>query len=196
MRFKIRMVAILTSIALMLAALSALALVHREDGESGRLEMALSAAAPVADDDASALILSPRAVPASCQDLQGMFFDSQCRSGKSRAARPRRRASRQMVSLPIGSRGVVSANKPALIAAKIAMSEEGTTIGAVTDNAKAPSAQLADSAGSGKKRANKIARKHKAIPPGENGLNAFAAAAWFDRYAHNREAAPFRGRDW
>jgi hypothetical protein len=196
MRLKIRMVAILTSIGMMVAALSVLALAHREDGESGRLETALPAAAPVAGDEASALILSPHPAPASCQDLPGMFLDSQCRSGKVRSARPRRRASRQMVSLPIGSRGVVAANKPALIAAKVAISEEGTTVGAVTDNAKAPSAPLSDSAGSGKKRASKIARKHKAIPPSENGLNAFAAAPWFDRYAHNREAASFRGWNW
>ena len=196
MRRKIRKVAILASIGMMVAAVSVLALAHRDDSESERWEIALPAAAPVAGDEAPALILSPHAVPASCQDLPGMFLDSQCRTGKSRAARPRRRASRQVVSLPIGRRGFVPANEPAVIAAKVAMSEDETTLGPVTDNAKVPSARLGDSAGSGKKRATRIARKYKATPPGENGLSAFAAAPWFDRYARYREATPVRSWDW
>jgi hypothetical protein len=191
-RLKIRMVAILASIGMMVAAISVLALVHREDGASDRREMALPA---VAGDEASALIL-PHAAPAWCQDLPWMILHRQCRSGQSPAARSRRGASRQIVSLPIGRRGVVSANEPAVIVAKVVTSEDETTLGTVTDNAKVPSARLGDSAGSVKKRASKIVRKYKATPPGENGLNAFAAAPWFDRYAHNREATPFPSRDW
>ncbi len=196
MRSKIRMVAILASIAMMVAAISVLALAHREDGGSDRREMALPAAALVAGNESLALISPPPVAPAACGDLPGMFLDRQCRSAKSRAARARRAATRRMVSLPIGRRGVASASEPAVIAAKVAMGEDETTLGTVTDNAKAPSARPADSAGSGKKRAVKIARQHKATAPGENGLNAFAAAPWFDRYAHNRAATPFRSWDW
>ena len=196
MRHKIRLVAILASIGMTVAAISVLALVRRDDSESERWEIALPAAAPVAGDEVPALILPPHAVPASCQDLPGAFLDRRCRSAKPRAALSRRGNSRQMVSLPIGRRGVVPANEPVVIAAKAAMSEEETTLGPVTDNAKVPSARLGDSAGSGKKRATKIARKYKATPPGENGLNAFAAAPWFDRYARYREATPVRSWDW
>jgi hypothetical protein len=185
MRLKIRMIAILASIGMMLAAISVLALMHRE-----------LAAAPVAGDEASALLLPRPAAPASCRDLRGMFLHRQCQSGKSRAARSRRGVSRQMLSLPIGRRGVVSANESAVVVANVAMSGDETTPGRVTDNVKAPSVRLGDSAGSGKKGATKIARKYKATPQGENGLNAFAAASRLDRYARSPEATPIRSRDW
>jgi hypothetical protein len=188
MRLKIRMVAILASIGIMVAAILVLALVHRE--------VALPATALVAGDEASALILPRHPAPAWCQDLPRMILHRQCRSGESRVARSRRGASRQIVSLPIGRRGVVSANEPAVIVAKVVMSEDETTLGTVTANAKVPSVRLDDSAGSVKKRATKIVRKYKATPPGENGLNAFAAAPWLDRYAHNREATPFQSGGW
>jgi hypothetical protein len=196
MRLKIRMIAILVSIGMMVAAISVLALEHREDGKGDRSEMATPAAPPVAGDEASPLILTPHATPAPCQDLLGTFLNRQCQSGKSRAARPRRGASRQMVSLPIGRRNVVSANEPAVIAAKVAISNDETSLGTVTDSTKTPSARLADFAGSSKKRATKIVRKYKATSPAERGLNAFAAVPWFDRYGYNREATPSRSWDW
>jgi hypothetical protein len=195
MRLRIRMIATLASIGMMVAAISALGLVHRERGEREGLEMAPPAVTPVTGDEASALLLPPPTAPASCQDLRRMFLDRPCEFGKPGAVRSKRGASRQMVSLPIGRRGV-SANEPGAIVSKVAMSEDKTTLGTVTDNAKAPSERRGDSAGSGKKRATRIARKYKAIPQGENGLNAFAAAPWFDRHAHNHEAAPFRSWDW
>jgi hypothetical protein len=100
-----------------------------------------------------------------------------------------------MVSLPIGRRGAVSTKDPALIAAKVAISKDEITPEKTIDIAKAPPLRSSDSAGSGRKRATKIARKYKATPPGDRGLDAFAAASWFDGYARNREATSFRSWD-
>jgi hypothetical protein len=197
MRRKIRTVSILVSIGMMVVAISVLARMNHEDGEDVRWETVLPAAALLAADRASTSILPPLAAPGSCRDLPGMFLHHpRCESDKRRAARSRRGAFRQIVSLPIGHRGIVSANEPAEIVAKVARSEDKTSLGTVTNNAKAPSARLSDSAGSGKKRATKIARRNKSTPPGENGLNAFAAAPWLESYPRNREATPWNWGAW
>jgi hypothetical protein len=206
MRLKIRMIAIMASIGMMVGAISVVALMHREGGENDRGELALAAAAAIPTADETPAVMLPPATavvgasgvlhaPARCQDLLGSFVDRQCESAKSRAAHSRR-APHQIASLPIGRGGVVSANEPTVHEPEAVMSDEGKALGDVTGIAEAPAAGLADSSASSTKAPTKSARKHKqATPPGDNGLSAFAADPWFGRKTHN-ETTPFGNSGW
>jgi hypothetical protein len=208
MRLKLRMIAILASIAMMIGAISVLARVHRDGGESDRRALALSAAAavPTADEAPAMTLSSPTAetgasgalrAPASCQDLLGAFVNHQCESGKSRASRSRRGAPHQIVSLPIGHSGAVSANEPTVFEPKAVMSEKGKAVHDVTDIAKASAVGLVDTSALKTKPRTKSARKNRqTAPPSDSGLSAFAAAPWFGGNANNRKATLFGSGGW
>ena len=206
MRLKLRMIAIVASIAMMIGAISILAPVHRDGGESDRRALALSAAAAVPTADEAPAMTSPTAVtgasdalraPSSCQDPLGAFVNHQCESGKSRALRPRRGAPHHIVSLPIGHSGAVSANEPTVFEPKAVTSEKGKTVDDAADIAKVSAAGLVDSSASNTKPQTKSARKdRRTTPPTDNGLSAFAAAPWFGGNANNRKARPFGSGGW
>jgi hypothetical protein len=204
MRIKLRMIAILASIGMMIGAILVLAPVHRDGSESDRRELALSAAAavPTADEtpamklpSSTVVTIAPGALraPASCQDLLGSFVNHQCESGKSREARSRRGAPHRIVSLPIGRSGAVFAAEPTVRMPQpiTATSEKGEAIANVADITSTPG--LPDPFASH----TKSAHKHKQpTARRDTGLSAFAAAPWFGSNANNRKATPFRSGGW
>jgi hypothetical protein len=208
MRRKLRVIAILASIATMIGAISVLPAVKRNGVEGDRGEMAVSAATvePTADEAPATTLLSPTAAtgaasalsaPAPCRDPLGSFVNHQCESGKSRSARSRRGAPHQIVFLPIGRGSVVSANEPVVSEPKAVMSERGKAVDNVTEIAKPSAAGLVDSSVPDTKPRTKIARKpQRTMPPKDNGLSAFADAPWFGSSAYSRKAAPIRGGGW
>jgi hypothetical protein len=201
-RLKLRMIAILASIGMTIGAISVLAPVHSEGGESDRRELALSAAAavPTADEAPAMTLPSSTAAlraPAPCQDLLGSFANHQCESGKSRSARSTRGAPHGIVSLPIGHSGAVSANELAVPEPNAVMSEKGKAVDNVTDVPKASAAGLINSSASNTEPRTKSAHKHRqTTPPGDNGLSAFGAAPWFGSNTHNRKGTPFGSGGW
>jgi hypothetical protein len=206
MHRKLRMIAILASIGMMIGAMSILAPVQREGGESDRRELTLTAAALTTDQAPAIRLPSPTVVtdgsdashaPDPCENLLGLFVNHQCRSGshESRLAR-RRGAPHQIVSLPIGHSSVVSANEPTVSEPKAVVSEKGKSVDNVIDIVRAAAPALVDSSASNTKPRTKSARKHKTTPPNDNGLNAFAAAPWSGSNTHNRKAAPFGNWGW
>jgi hypothetical protein len=202
MGLKLRMIAILASIGLMIGAISVLAPVHREGG----VALSAPAAVPTADEAPAMTLPSSTAVTgasgalralAPCQDLMGSFANHQCESAKSRSARSTRGAPHQILSLPIGQSGAVSANELTVSEPNAVMSEKGKPVDNVTDAPKASAAGLVDSSASNTEPRTKSAHKHRqTTPPGNNGLSTFAAAPWFGSDAHNRKATPFGSGGW
>jgi hypothetical protein len=200
MRFKIRMIAILASIGIMVGTISVLALLG-EGGESDRRELSLPAAAAVLKaEEPPAVTLPPPATamgalrgPTPCKDLLAWFLDRRCELRKSSTVGSRRVAIHQIVSLPIGRSGSVSANEPPMLEPKAVRSEKGKGVGIVTDI----SSGLADTSTSNTKPPTKSARRHKRTTrPGDPSLSAYAAAPRFGRDAHNRDATPFGSGSW
>jgi hypothetical protein len=187
---RIRISAASASIGIMFGAISVLALTQGESRQHGREEPATAgAAAPAADDTSAMAPITAGAVHtrSPCENWLDSFLDRECESGKSREPRSRRDAPHRSVSLPIGRSGAILADEPT------APQPDAATGDKAVANA-APGAS--DAPATHTKSQTRRARKHRqpTWSPGGSGLDAFAAAPWFDGGAYNREAAPFAGR--
>jgi hypothetical protein len=208
MRRKLRVIAILASIAMLIGGISVTPLAQRNSGDDHRRELARSVAIaePTADEALATTLPSPAVVtgassvlsaPAPCQGPAGSFVNHQCDSGKPRSPRSRPGAPHQVVFLPIGHSSAVSANEPTVSEPTAVMSDKGKAVDNVIDIAKAAAARLVDSSVPNTKPRTKIARKHRpTTSPQDNGLSAFAAAPWFGSGAHSRKAALSGSRRW
>jgi hypothetical protein len=211
-RRQIRRVAMTASAAVVVAAISAFALAHREGGFGGRgdfVSAAAAAVAPTTDEMPAIAPVRPIAVtdvsgalpaPPFCQDLLGSFIDPQCRPGKPRKSRTARRASSQVVSIPIGRGASVARDETSSPTSKPRAQDKvvASTLALAKPSADAAPDPSASSANPSPKPSTKSAHKRKARSPDNGGLSAYAAAPWYGRNAYSSAVrpAPFGGGNW